>query len=198
MLSIYKFLKFLFRHCIPESWRYPLARFIARVVCLVNRRLRLILVRNLTPVVGAYQASVLAPVALGHFSMTAVDFFCSRQNLAARVKEENWPMVEKMLRRSKKVMFVTAHLGNWELGISYLVEKGLPVAGVYAPYREGDVVRWIMAHRNPDVEWIPSTRGAAAACGTAAATVRSVDAAWGTAATVARGSAAEATRTDGA
>ena len=164
MLSIYKFLKFIFRHCVPESARYPLARLIARGICLVNRPLHQILVRNLTPVVGSYQAGVLAPVALGHFSMTAVDFFCSRHNLAARVKEDNWPMVDKVLRRSKRVMFVTAHMGNWELGISYLVEKGFSVAGVYAPYREGDVVRWIMAHRNPDVEWIPSTRGAAAAC----------------------------------
>jgi len=164
MLPIYKLLKFTFRYLIPGPWRYPLSRAIAWIVCLVNRRLRRIIVRNLTPVVGLYQASVLAPAVLGHFSMTAVDFFCSRHNLAARVKEENWPVVEKAYRRSKRVMFVTAHLGNWELGISYLVEKGFSVAGVYAPYREDEVVRWIMAHRNPDVEWIPSTRGAAAAC----------------------------------
>lgn len=164
MLSLYKFLKFSFRYLIPDSLRYPIARTIARGVCLVNRRRRNIIVGNLTPVVGAAEAARLAPVVLGHFSMTAVDFFCSRHNLAARVKEENWSIVEKAFRRSKKLMFVTAHLGNWELGISYLVEKGFSVAGVYAPYREGDVVRWIMAHRNPDVEWIPSTRGALAAC----------------------------------
>jgi KDO2-lipid IV(A) lauroyltransferase len=38
------------------------------------------------------------------------------------------------------------------------------VTGVYAPYREDEVVRWIMAHRHSNVEWIPSTRGAARAC----------------------------------
>ena len=38
------------------------------------------------------------------------------------------------------------------------------MAGVYAPYRESEVVRWILSHRNPDVEWIPAARGAAEAC----------------------------------
>ncbi len=38
------------------------------------------------------------------------------------------------------------------------------MAGLYAPYREDEVVEWIMAHRNPDVEWIPAARGAAEAC----------------------------------
>ena len=108
--------------------------------------------------VGPEKARRLAPVLLGHFTMTSVDFFCPKRNLAVHMKEENWPAADKAYRRSRKVMFVTAHLGNWELGISYLVEKGFLVACVYAPYREDDVVRWIMAHRNPDVEWIPSTR----------------------------------------
>ena len=38
------------------------------------------------------------------------------------------------------------------------------MAEVYAPYREDKIVRWIMGHRNPDVEWIPAARGAAQAC----------------------------------
>jgi KDO2-lipid IV(A) lauroyltransferase len=164
MLPIYKVLKFTFRHLVPDAWRYPLARAIARGICFCNRSRRDVIIGNLTPVVGEEQARRLAPVLLGHFSMTSVDFFCPNRNLAVRMKEENWPVVDKAYRRSRKVMFVTAHLGNWELGISYLVEKGFAVAGVYAPYREDEVVRWIMAHRNPEVEWIPSTRGAIVAC----------------------------------
>jgi lauroyl/myristoyl acyltransferase len=164
VLSVYKCLKFAFRHLLPESWRYPFARLIARAVCLVNRPRRDLIVHNLAPVVGSYQARILAPVLLGNFSMTAVDFFCPRRNLAVNMKDDNWVAVDKAWRKSKKLLFVTAHMGNWELGISYLVEKGFSVAGVYAPYREDDIVRWIMAHRNPEVEWIAAARGAAAAC----------------------------------
>ena len=78
--------------------------------------------------------------------------------------EENAAVIEKSYRRYKKVIVVTAHLGNWELGMSYLIDKGFSMAGVYAPYREDEVVEWIMSHRNPDVEWIPAARGAAKAC----------------------------------
>jgi KDO2-lipid IV(A) lauroyltransferase len=163
MLSVYKILKFTFRYLIPDAWRYPLARAIARGICFFNRSRRCVIIGNLTPVVGQEEARRLAPVLLGQFSMTSVDFFCPKHNLAARMKAENWPAVDKAYRRSKRVVFLTAHLGNWELGISYLVEKGFSVACVYAPYRNDETVRWIMGHRNPEVEWIPSTRGAAAA-----------------------------------
>jgi len=175
MLTIYKILKFVFRYLIPDPLRYPLARLMARGICFINRRRRQVIIRNLAPVIGSDRAAALAPVLLGHFSMTAVDFFCppggrgspllsgSPRNLAVRMKEENWPAVDKAYRKSRRLMFLTAHIGNWELGISYLVEKGFSVACVYAPYRADDIVRWIMSHRNPEVEWIPSMRGAAAA-----------------------------------
>ncbi len=164
MLPLYKFLKFLFRHLIPERLRYPLARLVARLVCLLNAKRRRVLEANLAPIVGPAKAAALAPELLGNFSMTAVDFFCPRTNLAREIQEENASIVEKSYRRYKKVIIVTAHIGNWELGMTYLIHKGFSMAGVYAPYREDEVVRWIMGHRNPDVEWIPAARGAAEAC----------------------------------
>jgi lauroyl/myristoyl acyltransferase len=164
VLSLYKCLKFVFRHLLPEEARYPLARWIARVVCWANGHRRRTIVANLIPVVGPDRAKSLAPKVLGNFSMTAVDFFCPRRDLTRDIQEENASIVEKALRRYKKVIVVTAHLGNWELGMSYLINKGFLMAGVYAPYREDEIVEWIMKHRNPDVEWIPAARGAAKAC----------------------------------
>ena len=161
MLFVFKFTKFLFRHVTPEPLRYPLTRGMARLTCLFNRRRRQLIISNLTPIVGPQKAALLAPTLLGNFSMTAVDFFCSRRNLARTIKEENAAIVEKAYRRYKKVIVVTAHVGNWELGMSYLIDKGFSMAGVYAPYREDDVVDWIMSHRNTDVEWISAARGAA-------------------------------------
>jgi KDO2-lipid IV(A) lauroyltransferase len=164
VLTLYKFLKFLFRHIIPERLRYPLARWIGRLVCTFNARRRQILVANLTPLVGAKEAAGMAPRLLGNFAMTAVDFFCARANLAREIHEENASVVDKAYRRFKKVILVTGHLGNWELGMSYLINKGFSTAGVYAPYREDEIVKWIMSHRNPEVEWIPAARGAVEAC----------------------------------
>jgi len=164
MLSLYKFLKFVFRYLLPADTRYVLARWIARGVIRFNASRRQVIVGNLTPLVGAGRARELAPELLGNFLMTAVDFFCPRGNIVRHTPVENWAALEKAYRRSKRVMAVTAHLGHWELGLPCLVERGFAITGVYAPYREDAVVSWIMSHRSPEVEWIPTTRGAAEAC----------------------------------
>lgn len=164
MLTLYKFLKFLFRHILPDRWRYPLVRWIARGVFALNPARRRTILSNLTPLLGAVGAKRLGPILLGNFLMTAVDFFCEREGLPKSVECETWGILDRAWRKNRRVMIVTAHHGHWELGISCLVERGYAVAGVYAPYREDKVVQWIMKHRNPEAEWIPTTRGAAEAC----------------------------------
>ncbi len=164
MLNLYKFLKFVVRHVLPGWLRYRLAKVVARGVILFNRPRRDVIVANLAPLVGLASAREMAPQLLGNFLMTAVDFFCPRTDIPRETHLENWNYLERAYRKTKRVIAVTAHLGHWELGISCLVEKGYSVAGVYAPYREDKVVSWILAHRSPDVEWIPAARGAALAC----------------------------------
>src|SRR5690242_19382912 len=104
MLPIYKLLKFIFRYLVPSSFRYPLARTLASFVFIVNIRRRRVILGNLTPLVGAARAKRLAPRLLGNFSMTTVDFFCPRRNLASEMHEENWSVVEKAYRKSKRVL----------------------------------------------------------------------------------------------
>jgi KDO2-lipid IV(A) lauroyltransferase len=164
MLTLYKIFKFIFRWVLPARVRYPLVRFIARGVCLFNRRRRAVIVGNLTPLVGTEQAAKLAPVLLGNFLMTAVDFFCPRTDIPRVTPFDNFNYLEKAYRKTKKVIAVTAHMGHWELGLPCLVYRGYPITGVYAPYRDDEVVNWIHKHRNNDVEWIPTTRGAVGAC----------------------------------
>jgi len=164
MLTLYKIFKFIFRWLLPASLRYPLARGIARLVCRFNRRRRGVIVGNLTPLVGAEKARKLAPVLLGNFLMTAVDFFCPRTDIPRITPIENLNYLEKAYRKTKKVIAVTAHLGHWELGLPCLVYRGYPITGVYAPYRDDEIVSWIHKHRNPDAQWISATRGAVEAC----------------------------------
>ncbi len=164
MLILYRFFKFVFRYLVPPSLRYPFVRGIGRLVCRLNKGRREVIVGNLTPLVGKEKAMMMAPELLGNFLMTAVDFFCIRADLPKTTPVENWGHLDKAYRKTKRVIAVTAHLGHWELGLPCLVEKGYTISGLYAPYREDNIVRWIMGHRNSDVQWIPSTRGAAEAC----------------------------------
>jgi lauroyl/myristoyl acyltransferase len=161
LLTYYKCLKFIFRYLVPARARYPLARWIAYGVCLFNSRRRRVLISNLTPLVGSEEARRIAPRQLGHFSMTAVDFFCRKLQGPRAVTFEGWSRIETAYEENRRVMIITAHIGNWEIGISSLLNKGFPVAGLYATYTEDDIVQWILGHRNPLVQWIPTAPGAA-------------------------------------
>lgn len=48
---------------------------------------------------------------------------------------EGWSIVEERLAREKGLIFVTGHLGNWELGGAYVAARGLPMQAV-ARYME--------------------------------------------------------------
>jgi KDO2-lipid IV(A) lauroyltransferase len=167
LLASYKCFKFIVRYLIPPFLRYPLARGAARIVCRFNGRRRRVLIANLTPLVGEEKARETAPVLLGNFLMTAVDFFCIRPHRQKKLMMENWHRVEAGYHKSRRVMIVTAHIGNWETAISHVVESGYPVAGLYATYTDDKIVEWITLHRNPQVEWIPTAPGAADGCVTA-------------------------------
>src|SRR5262245_60913649 len=129
MLYLYKTLKFTFRHVLPEFVRYPLARMIGRIIIALDRKRRRVIVSNLKPLVGPKAAARRAPELMGHFAMTAVDFFCPRRDMVPSVQFD-WTVIDRTYRKHKNVILVTAHLGNWEIGISCLVERGYAVAGV--------------------------------------------------------------------
>jgi KDO2-lipid IV(A) lauroyltransferase len=144
--------------------RYPLARGLGRLAYRLHPSLRHVIVHNLTFLVGPERAKNMAPELLANFAMTSVDFFCFRNSPVQHLREENTDVLQKCMQASKKVIVVTAHLGSWEMGISYLARKGYPMTAVYATYREEKIVRWIMGHRDPSVQWVSNTTGAIDAC----------------------------------
>src|SRR5438046_1048478 len=94
LLFSYRCIKFVYRYLLPASFRYPLARGIARGICLFNASRRRVIVGNLTPLVGPDRARRMAPVLMGNFIMTAVDFFCARPERPRELAFGNWSRVE--------------------------------------------------------------------------------------------------------
>lgn len=41
--------------------------------------------------------------------------------------DESWAVYERALAKGRGVIFVTGHLGNWELGAAYLAARGVPL-----------------------------------------------------------------------
>jgi Kdo2-lipid IVA lauroyltransferase/acyltransferase len=55
----------------------------------------------------------------------------SREQVLSLVQEvTGWPLVERALAQGRGLMFVTGHLGNWELGGSYVAARGVPLEAV--------------------------------------------------------------------
>jgi Kdo2-lipid IVA lauroyltransferase/acyltransferase len=55
----------------------------------------------------------------------------SREQVLDLVEEvTRWDLVERALEQGRGVMFVTGHLGNWELGGSYVAARGVPLEAV--------------------------------------------------------------------
>jgi KDO2-lipid IV(A) lauroyltransferase len=55
----------------------------------------------------------------------------SREQILDLVERtEGWEHVERSLAEGRGVMFVTGHLGNWELGGSYVAARGVPLEAV--------------------------------------------------------------------
>lgn len=65
--------------------------------------------------------------------------------LAAFVEPEGWEHIEAAYARGEGVIVVMGHLGNWELGASYLAMRGLPTDAVAMhmanPFSDGFITR---------------------------------------------------------
>lgn len=50
--------------------------------------------------------------------------------LALFERVEGWDLVERAVARGRGILFVAGHLGNWELGGSYIAARGVPIEAV--------------------------------------------------------------------
>jgi len=144
----YYWLKFaeLLSRLFPRRMSYGLARRLADLYLVFDRRGRESVIANLKQV-QASSGVALSPRALHslarenflNFAKYLVDFFkflhIDRRRLARIVHFGNVPAVlDDLLGHGKGIIFVSAHLGNWELGAAALAALG---------YRFNAVALWV-------------------------------------------------------
>jgi KDO2-lipid IV(A) lauroyltransferase len=97
---------------------------------VVERQLRIAF-----PDLGAPEIERLARGAYAHLGRVAVEAAVLPLHGRERVLElfedaENWEVVERARSGGSGVLFVTGHLGNWELAGAYVAARGLPFDAV--------------------------------------------------------------------
>jgi len=110
-----------------------------------------------------------------HFASMAVDIIFQRRMLSSRnvferIRFVEWAReymdyygVEGLRRRAHRILFMTAHLGNWELGSGLFGLLGVRVKPVYRALRNPFVNRLLSAIRLDAQEATIERRGAVAA-----------------------------------
>jgi Kdo2-lipid IVA lauroyltransferase/acyltransferase len=140
----YYWLKFAERisRLFPRRMSYGLARRLADLYVVFDRRGRESVISNLKQIqVGSGVA--LSPRALHslarenflNFAKYLVDFFkflhLDRRRMERIVHFGNLPAVlDDLLAHGKGIIFVSAHLGNWELGVAAIAALGYKVNAV--------------------------------------------------------------------
>lgn len=126
----------------PRRFLLAGARWVIGFVMFLHRKPKLAIARNLARVLGAPADSPRVRRAvremLHHFAYSWVDLFrfpqLPAERLLALVVDGDLGDLEPVARAraaGRRVMLVTAHLGNWELGSVLGGQIGLPLAVVY-------------------------------------------------------------------
>ncbi len=127
---------------LPRRIGYGIARRIADVYFLVDRRGRENVIQNLSCIYGhagtTLSYSSLRRLARGNFLNFAkylVDFFhflsLKPEALNRLIDFGNVrPVLDELLGHGKGVIFISAHLGNWELGAGALATLGYKINAV--------------------------------------------------------------------
>jgi lauroyl/myristoyl acyltransferase len=128
----------------PRWFLFVNARWIIAVVFFFHSRPKRAIARNLARVLAARPGSPAVRRAtnamLRHLAYYWVDLFRFPQLPAERLRElivggdqRALEPLRERLARGERVLLMTAHLGNWELGAVMLGQAELPLAIVYVP-----------------------------------------------------------------
>ena len=137
----------------PRWFLFAGARLVIRVVMALHRKPRRAIARNLARVLGEPEGSGAVRRAsrrmLHHLAYYWVDLFRFAQLPPERMRAQLTPgSLETLvpLRAARaagdRIVLITAHLGNWELGAVLAGQAGLPVSILYVPDESGDAERF--------------------------------------------------------
>ncbi len=141
---IYKFGQFCVNQLSLKAC-YRIAMFLSDLQCFFSPRDRRAVKNNLKAVLNLDDdVSVLAKEVFRNFGKYLVEFFRMARNIDEQfikqnVKLNNFDIVDKILQKGKGAIFLSAHIGNWELGAVLLSMLGYPLVAIALPHKERPV-----------------------------------------------------------
>ena len=128
----------LLARLLPVSLYSVLARSAAAIYWLLAPHRRKIVMQNLSPILGGDRklAARSARGLFAEFALKLADLWRYETGVAEGKWTRDWKGWEHFAAaeaRKQGVLFVTPHLGNWELGGAFLVKQGYPLLVLTQP-----------------------------------------------------------------
>lgn len=114
--------------------------------------------RNLDVIQASGSRHVLVDDVFRHFGWTLLDFLTGFKPEIRIVGREK---AEEARRKGRGVIFLTTHLGSWELGGKILAKWGWDVTAIYQPYQSAAMQEFIQSRRADGLSYLPVGKGAA-------------------------------------
>ncbi len=149
---IYKFGQFCVTR-LPLAWSYRIAVFMSDLHYLFSFRDRKAVKNNLRAIFpDETNVAPLAREVFRNFGRYLVEFFRMRyfvdeDYVRRKVKIRNLEAIEEVLSKGKGAIFVSGHLGNWEMGGVVLSLKGYKSVAIALPHKERPVNELFNAQR---------------------------------------------------
>ncbi len=147
---------------LPAGWRYGWARALGAAVSRLFPSKRRAVAGNLAVIEAFSGRRYSVDDVFRNFGVIMADFL-SDDMPAVRV--EGRERAEEARKNGKGVLFLTSHLGNWELGGKIVAQWGWDVTAVYQPYKSRAMQNFIRDRRAEGLAYLPVGKGAAAGVG---------------------------------
>jgi lauroyl/myristoyl acyltransferase len=139
----------------PLSACYAMAVLLADLAWAVLRTQRENAIGNMAQVLGTHRADPVvrrkAREAFRNYGRYMVDFlrlpFIDGEELDTRLKFTGWEHIDRALEGGKGVIFISAHVGNWDLAAAVLARKGYPVNVVAETFQPPRLNAVVQGHR---------------------------------------------------
>lgn len=141
---------------LPRGFVFFIAGAIAELNFIFNARSRRGVYANqahaLPPDTGRLQRWRYARAAFRNFAYSVIDFFLVAQMNSGNADRflagiSGWEHLESAMNAGKGGIFVTVHMGSWELGGAYLGLRGVPLTAVALPHKDPRIDQIFLASR---------------------------------------------------
>jgi KDO2-lipid IV(A) lauroyltransferase len=119
-------------------------------------------IANMAQVLGSHRRDPevrrKAKASFRNYGLYMADFFrlpkLDQRDLESRVQFNGWEHLDQALEAGKGVIFISAHVGNWDLGAALFARRGYPVSVVaesFHPKKLNDLVQGTRAQHGMKV-----------------------------------------------